>query len=275
MKVIATIALLLGLAGVAHAQYTPVAGQSAQKLTVARDPYGNAKGNQYDLAPDGAFDGQTVAVIQLYNESAFDFKVVKDALKEKGFSVARWTAMPSPKDLEAALAKSSQLWIIAGQMRLLTDEHVAIIRRFWEAGHGLYIWGDNDPYYVDANVLGKALFDTTMDGNLPGDKPVGLQSSSGKPGLVPDLLLTTSLEHIYEGITIATIHPSADLRPLIVGSAGNLVAAFYDKAGRRAIFDGGFTRLYNKWDTAGTARYVKNAAAWLVNAERFGAKVAK
>lgn len=49
------------------------------------------------------------------------------------------------------------------------------------------------------------------------------------------------------------------------------MAAFYDKDAKRAIFDGGFTRLYLKWDTAGTARYVKNAAAWLANAERFGA----
>ena len=41
-------------------------------------------------------------------------------------------------------------------------------------------------------------------------------------------------------------------------------------AGKRAILDGGFTRLYYKWDTAGTGRYVKNAASWLVNAEKFG-----
>ena len=51
------------------------------------------------------------------------------------------------------------------------------------------------------------------------------------------------------------------------------MAAFYDHDGKRAILDGGFTRLYNKWDTAGTGRYVKNAAAWLVNVERFGNKV--
>ena len=49
-----------------------------------------------------------------------------------------------------------------------------------------------------------------------------------------------------------------------------MVAAYYDRDGHRAILDGGFTRLYLKWDTAGTGRYVKNAASWLVNAERFG-----
>ena len=303
MKLLTTIALLLALAGTGHAQYTKSAGQNAPtaavertvvdsdgvarkqvvQLKVATDQYGNARGNQHDLAIDGAFEGQTVAVIQLYTmEPNFDFQVVKAALKEKGFSVVRWTnGAPSPQDLaKATLAgkrlagKSSQLWIIAGERQFLTEDHVAVIKRFWEAGHGLYIWGDNEPYYADANVLGKALFGTTMTGNLIGDQPVGLQTASGKPGLIPNHLITTVLEHIYEGITIATIHPgTSDLKPLIYGSAGNLVSAYYDKDGRRAIFDGGFTRLYNKWDTAGTARYVKNAASWLVNAERFGDQV--
>ena len=34
-----------------------------------------------------------------------------------------------------------------------------------------------------------------------------------------------------------------------------------------------FTRLSNKWDSAGTGRYVMNAAAWLANYERFGNEV--
>ena len=51
------------------------------------------------------------------------------------------------------------------------------------------------------------------------------------------------------------------------------MAAFYDRDGRRAIVDGGFTRLYIQWDTAGTGRYAKNAPAWLANAERFGSEV--
>ena len=63
------------------------------------------------------------------------------------------------------------------------------------------------------------------------------------------------------------------LEPLIYGHEGNLVAAYYDANGKRAILDGGFTRLYVKWDTAGTARYVKNSAAWLQNVERFGSAV--
>jgi hypothetical protein len=284
--VVALFSLLFS--GSAFAQYNPSAGVNAPKVQVERsvrgkdgierkevyfdsapaDRFGNAQGNTNDLAIDGAFEGQTVAVIQLYT---FDFELVKAALKEKGFSVYRWVGRaPSPDELERALEKSSQLWIIADMARHLNADHLRVIKKFYEAGHGLYIWGDNEPYYADANFIGQALFGTSMTGDLHGDKTVALQKSRGAVGLKPNHLLTTGLEHIYEGITIATIDDTDTLEPLIYGSAGNLVAAFYDRNGRRAIFDGGFTRLYNKWDTAGTARYVKNAASWLVNAEKFG-----
>lgn len=280
----------LAFVGTAHAQYTPAAGKNAPmdkversyrdkdgvvrtesvEVAPAQDRYGNAQGNNHDLAVDGAFDGQTVAVIQLYT-MAFDFSLPRAALKEKGFSVYRWANRPpSPEELEAGLAKASQLWVIATDQQMLTPAHVAVIKKFFEAGHGVYIWGDNAPYYADANVLAQALFGTTMQGDLMGDQVVPVEAKPGEPGLLPNHLLTTGLEHIYEGITIATIQPSRTLKPLIYGSADNLVAAYYDQDGRRAILDGGFTRLYNKWDTAGTARYVKNAASWLVNAERFG-----
>lgn len=159
--------------------------------------------------------------------------------------------------------------------RHLNEQHIAAIKKFFDAGHGVYIWGDNEPCYDDANAVGQALLGVTMKGNLPGDQTVGRREGGVKTGLIPGHLLTTGLENIYEGITIATIQPNEVLTPLIYGSANNLVAGFYDKNGKRAVFDGGFTRLYYKWDTAGTGRYVKNAAAWLANVERFGDKVSK
>ncbi|NNC17575.1 hypothetical protein HJC22_17810 [Corallococcus exiguus] len=279
----------------ALAQYNQVAGENAPMESVRRvvtkndgsqelretvrpaprDGFGNAKGNQNDLAVDGAFEGQTVAVLQFYTQD-FDFSLPKAALKEKGFSVYRWVnSAPDPKELRKALQKACQLWIISDETQHLTPEHVKVIKEFFDAGHGVYIWGDNSPYYADANVVGQALLGTVMVGNIIGDQTVGLRKDGEGPGLLRRHLLTTGLEYLYEGITIATIQPSQQLTPLLHGSAGNLVAAFYDNGGKRAIFDGGFTRLYNKWDTAGTARYVKNAAAWLTNVERFGNAVVR
>jgi hypothetical protein len=285
------LALVIGLHHSALAQYTHAAGKNAPMDPVSRttydkdgfahttvqmvapkaDSFGNAQGNDHDLAVDGAFKGQTVAVIQLYTGEGFDFSLPRAALAEKGFSVFRWSnGVPTPADLEKSLEKCNQLWIISGSSQLLTAAHLEIIKKFFDAGHGVYIWGDNEPYYADANFVAQGLLGTTMTGDVPGNEVVGVEKKLGGVGLLPNHLLTTGLEHIYEGVTIATIAPTPSLSPLIYGSADNLVAAYYDHDGKRAILDGGFTRLYLKWDTAGTARYVKNAAAWLANAERFG-----
>jgi hypothetical protein len=239
------------------------------------DRFGNAAGNQYDLAVDGAFKGQTVVVLHFYTAEGFDFSLPRAALKQKGFSVYRYSnAAPSPAELKKALSKACQLWLISGSSRLLNEKHLKVIKAFFDKGHGVYIWGDNDPYYADANYVARALLGAEMKGNLPGNETVNLWEAQGKPGVLPNHLLTTGLAHLFEGITIATIQrDQSRLKPLIYGSAKNLVAAYYERNGKRAILDGGFTRLYIHWDTAGTARYVKNAAAWLVNYERFGKKV--
>jgi len=240
------------------------------KVKVESDKHGNAQGNQYDLAVDGAFEGQTVAVIQLYTGEGFDFSLPKAALKEKGFSVYRWLDnQPSAKELEEKLQKACELWIISSSEQKLTEEHLKVIKKFFDSGKGVYIWGDNEPYYADANYVAKYLFDVEMLGNLPGAQVVGLNNKGQNIGLTPKHLITTGLEYVYEGITIATIQKTTVLQPLIYGHEGNLVTAYYDQDGKRAILDGGFTRLYISWDNAGTGRYVKNAAAWLVNYERF------
>lgn len=279
----------------AFAQYTRAAGQSAPATEVDRvevqdglgrshyedrvvkvraDRWGNAQGNQNDLATDGAFEGQTVAVLQLFTGEGFDFSLPRAALKEKGFSVFRWQNQPPPPaELRRLLKKACQLWIISDATPKLSSAHIKVIKEFFDSGRGVYIWGDNEPYYADANRVAEALFGTKMLGNVPGDETVNLWKRPGMHGILPNHLLTTGLAHLYEGITIATIQPNQVLKPLMYGHADNLVAAYYDGHGRRAILDGGFTRLYYKWDTAGTGRYVKNAAAWLANVERFGNRV--
>lgn len=241
------------------------------KVKVEADKHGNAEGSQYDLAVDGAFKGETVAVLHLYTGEGFDFSLPKAALKQKGFSVYRWiNNPPSPEELEKSLKKACQLWIISSNVQKLNEGHLKVIKKFFDSGKGVYIWGDNSPFYADANYVAKYLFDAEMTGNLPGNEVVGLNNRNKQVGLTPKHLITTGLEHVYEGITIATIQPNASLKPLIYGHEKNLVAVTYEKNGKRAIIDGGFTRLYISWDNAGTGRYVKNAAAWLVNYERFG-----
>lgn len=254
--------------------FDPVSGVEKTKTVereVSADAYGNAQGNQYDLAIDGAFEGQTIAVLHLYTGEGFDFELPKNALKEKGFSVYRWMNQPpSAKELKEGLDKACQLWIISSNVQMLKDDHLKVIKEFFDSGKGVYILGDNEPYYADANYVAKALIGTEMTGNTMGAQVVDLMMGGKKVGVMPNHLITTGLQHLYEGITIATLAENQDLEPLVYGSAGNLVTAVYEKEGKRLILDGGFTRLFINWDTAGTGRYVKNAAAWLVNVEKFG-----
>ncbi len=246
------------------------------KTTVqSKDNFGNPKGNKYDLAVDGAFTGQTIVVLHFSAGGVFDFELPKAALKEKGFSVYRFISeAPSPEELEKALSKACQLWVISHGDQRLNDEHAEVISRFFYSGKGVYIWGDNDPYHADADFLTKKLLGVTMDGAYYGDKNVNFKSDSTASGMQADHLITTGLEYVYEGITIAKINdPQKVMKPLIWSSDGNVVSAIYEEQGLRLIIDGGFTRLYHSWDNAGTGRYVKNAAAWLVNYERFGEEV--
>ena len=235
-----------------------------------KDTYGNAQGTQYDLAPDGAFDGQTILVLHLYTGEGFNFEYPKKALEEKGFSIVRYkNHPPSPEQLKKDLDRACQLWVISDRSSKLSDEHIRMIKIYFERGYGVYIWGDNSPYYADANKVAEALFGGSMEGNTMGDQPVGIQKDEASPGIREGHDVTTGLETVYEGITIATLAEHNGLTPLIYGSTGNLVSAAYEQDGKRAILDGGFTRLFLKWETAGTDRFVKNAAAWLVNIDNF------
>ncbi len=323
---VAFFALVAWSGGAARAQYTPSAGQNAPAAAyeqaprtvddvgpavvrksgapVQRDTHGNAQGNQYDLAVDGAFSGQTVLILDQNGNTLVNTKA---ALAQKGLAAVIYPSglTPSPKELRAALAKSCQLWLIDGGRELLNAEHIAAIKEFFDAGHGVYLWGDNDPYYFDANRVAAALVPgLRMEGDLAGNQVVGMapnNAARGAVGLRRGHLITTGLEQLYEGVTIATVQfkpgqgrtaalydaglgqqdgpltrsPALPkgFTPLLYGSAGNLVTVAYEADGKRLVMDGGFTRLAVSWDDAGTARYVKNAAAWLVNAERFGAAV--
>ncbi|MBN1253420.1 MAG: hypothetical protein JXR51_15770, partial [Bacteroidales bacterium] len=207
-----------------------------KSVKVDSDTHGNAAGNQYDLAVDGAFEGETVAVLHLYTGEGFDFSLPKSALKEKGFSVYRWIENPpSPEELEKQLKKACQLWIISSNVQKLNEGHLKVIKKFFDSGKGVYIWGDNEPYYADANYVAEYLLGVKMLGNLYGNEVVGLNNKGKKAGLTPKHLITTGLEYVYEGITIATIQDNVSLTPLIYGHESNLVAATYERNGKRAI----------------------------------------
>jgi hypothetical protein len=62
-------------------------------------------------------------------------------------------ACPSVETLRTELADASQLWLISTSSAILSPGHMDFIVDEWRKGLALYVFGDNDPFYVDANVL--------------------------------------------------------------------------------------------------------------------------
>lgn len=290
MKLKLFIAFLL-VTQLSNAQYNACAAQSvvtrAEKVEVKDKATGkvvvhevqvpintenatdNLKGNEYDLAIDGAFEGQTILVFNLCGN---DYSGAKEALKQKGFSVVNLNHIPSVDELKTLLAKSCQMWLISMNTNTLTPEHVEVMKNYFYSGRGVYIWGDNDPLNTEANTLAMALLGVHLSGDYQGTQNVQFKEENNLGGMKKDHLITTGLEFVYEGITISHINdPNQLMTPLIWSSDGQVVTGIYEEQGLRLIVDGGFTRLANSlWSTTGTGRNVKNAAAWLANYERFG-----
>ena len=87
-----------------------------------------------------------------------------------------------------------------------------------------------------------------MYGNSLGEQVLGIQQSPQGSSIIPNHPITTGIASFYEGITIAEVDVKQQLIPLIYGSNGKIVTAYYDMYSKRALVDGGFTRLYYKWD---------------------------
>jgi len=233
--------------------------------------HGNADGNTYDLGMDGAFDGCNIIVIQLYTGEGFDFRYPLEALQTKGFNVQRFTALPNVKQLDILLSDANQLWIISGSQRTLSDAHIKVIGKFWEEGMGLYVFGDNLPFYEDVNPLLHSLFKFQMSGNVPGYQTVKEDKDQRCIGFRAHLV-TTGITNLFEGITIATFVETeivaAGFEPILYDHEGNLIVVCKPGADGHGpvVVDGAFTKLYCQWNDAGSARFVKNCACYLATA---------
>jgi WWE domain/EF-hand domain pair len=243
-----------------------------------RDEFGNVVGAERDLGQDGAFADHAILVGEFFEIPSFD-ETVGAALAEKEFEVRRVKTMREYID---ALRDGDydETWIIPSTRlddESLRAEFADVVRTFNEEGGGVLVWADNAPYFVHANVALEALYagtDARLTGNTPAQKTLSVGNGTQAGTLARNHLVTTGLVFLYEGHTIcyfAGDNVPPPLKPLATSSDGHGVI-FVDEPehgadgsnvrGRIAV-DCGFTKLYVQFNTAGTARYLKNIACWL------------
>ncbi|MCR5079423.1 MAG: hypothetical protein K6B65_05885 [Bacilli bacterium] len=243
-----------------------------------KDEYGNPSGADYDLAQDGAFAGYRIVVLNrtgAYRHA--DYSICYGALAKKGFEVREVKTSDSLDKLKEAFEgidiDKTQLWVISGNPKnmLLNNQVDRFIKKYYQDGHGLYLLGDDEPDFAEANHFLNILFPGSyMHDEYQGRKILGISNRPNDPGIVKGHDISTGIINFYEGSTVCNIVTSRGLKPLVYASNHKVLACYYDEQGKRLIADGGFTRLYLKWQTAGTERYVLNTAAYLTNVERFG-----
>ena len=255
--------------------YTQWAGHNDVK-SAPKDKYGNPNGTNYDLLRDGSMRGYKVLIINLCPEwdtcgQRENYNNPIKALENKGFEVIYRDEFPA--DFARISASLCQVWLISGYNRTITDEQIRQIKAFYNQGKGVYLWADNDPFYADVNPIIKDLFGSTMSGNYIGKQIIGVQKHIKDVGIVAGHLISTGILNFYEGVTISNVTMTQYLKPLVYSSDKKVVTAYSDMDGKRLLIDGGFTRLCVDWDSAGTDRYVVNAAGWLGNFEKFGWRI--
>jgi len=191
------------------------------------------------------------------------------ALHEKGFRIK---CTESEDDFIDGLAQADVAWVVSSE-KAPSAKLVDACVKFQESGKGLALWADNDPYVSTINgILEKLDPKVKLSGNTPGSKTLNVGEAS-KKGEFKRHIITSGIAKLFEGITLC--YPQGDLS----GSLFDVVATSSDghpsilyadyntdlpPSSGRILLDCGFTKLYHNFDTAGTARYIRNVCVWLL-----------
>jgi hypothetical protein len=242
------------------------------------DKHGNPLGAAFDLAQDASFTGMQL-LIGCFDKSSSLLRdirlMVAPELKKKGWSVhitcstGAFSEIINKEEFRVAWIISSP--VFAGDAAAFLTE----VKRFHAAGKGLMIWGENHPYYAEANVVLRDMFGFQLTGDTPGGHALVSGENPHLPGRFSRHLIVTGILHLFEGATIcfpdhvpngdgwSIYGTSTNKKPVLLAKEGKISTEYTSLAGR-VVVDCGYTKLLRPWwAMAGTARYVSNSCAWL------------
>ncbi|KAH3767278.1 type III restriction enzyme [Pelomyxa schiedti] len=280
-------------------QSTPPPGATSNVLggftsaELACKGYGNSNQDQLDLGKDGAFSDFHVAIF-----SSFDLQTISNtfepALRKKGFNLSIFPKNDVAGFIRALKSdKFDVAWVISDSTLCTpSNEFPEAIFNFHRKKRGLMIWGDNAPYFAEANILLPTLCGARLEGNTQGERVMAYGNSCTPGEFCADHPLFAGISYLYEGHTIcypvdtatglvtwptSSAHRAPEtvgkLQVVATSSNGMPVICCMDRSetGGRLVVDTGFTKLYpNWWVSEGQARYVVNACVFLVDIEGRG-----
>lgn len=129
-----------------HAAYNSMAGITTF-VGETKDNNGNSMDLDRDLLRDGGLSGSKLALLTLYHGKDMELNLLTKSLND--VEIIPKTFMSFTEELENTLHEYCQLWIISGSEVTLSIQDIEHIIKFWQDGNGVYIWGDNDPWYSE------------------------------------------------------------------------------------------------------------------------------
>jgi len=222
------------------------------------------------LGKDGAFSDFSVLVGCFYYEIAGSWETnAGAALKQKGFRVD-FVVEENEFINKISTHTHDVAWIISNERidynkSKFEDE----VLKFHRSGRGLFIFGDNDPYYAHANVVLPAIANTRLVGNTPGCRVLSFGNPKTAGEFDESSLIFAGINYLLEGNTICYPESDGKLTHLATSTNNHPCISFLDstKEHGRVVVDSGFTKLYCSWLDAGQARYVINVCVYLVDVE--------
>lgn len=246
--------------------------RTKEQLSKAKtDNDGNKAENGGDLGVPGAFDGLKVTILKQYCGYEFPNEKMKNIvndLNSKGFEVNIINSV-TDQSLDIYLKDSNQFWLISNAKQDLTDSQINRIVEEWKNGMGIYVFGDNEPYYVDANRLLKEMGLPIMSGNYGANNYLSPFDERTSKGFVESLPMTGITSRLFEGITIAEFNKKDVMEkrcvPIMYNSRGGISVIMREAINGcgQVICDGAFTKLFCNYDAAGSKWLVVNSACFL------------
>jgi len=241
------------------------------------DKHGNLLSEEFDLGKDGSFNDFWILIGLFPNELSSSWhELAKKSLEKKGFNVV--VERKENKFIELLKEdKFDVAWLISCSQKYDSfneQEFKNAVFNYHKTGKGLFIYGDNAPYFLHANLVLPELVGCSLQGNNYGNKTLSFGSTREKGQFDQEHLIFAGINNLYEGITICYPDQDSKLKTLALGTDGKPCILSCEKGqsnfndGGRIVVDTGFTKLYQQfWASAGQARYVVNATVWLVDLE--------
>jgi hypothetical protein len=249
-------------------------GYTEAEVNVLRGK-GNEERAEFDLGKDGAFSDFAVLVGLFCNQIKCWDQNSGKALSQKGFRVTYTTdEREFIRQLKNGANSFDVTWIVPTSDTTLNsveqEEFKTLVLNYHRTGRGLFIYGDNSPYFLQANWILPDLVGTTLVGDTPGDRVLSYGNGKTAGEFDANHLIFAGINYLYEGVTICYPQTDGKLTHLATSSDGHPCISFLESTPEhgRVLLDTGFTKLSYSWNSAGQARYVVNVTVYLVDVER-------